>query len=234
MVVRRSAGVGVALLLAIVASCPAVGVPRRIFEGRRIFELLPEGEIQAGLIWLRRRGEGQRADAGWWQDSGLAERGLYVVIADQDAYRWDADRDRPWILHLQADLVARSGLPRSAWLLGGHGDGAQLAHRLLLALPDHWAGALLARSVDAGPLPERQPPERPRPIGVFANVNDPHVPVANLQRVCRRLPEHFPVTFCLAGQRDALGSELWELTATIAAAAGRPLRPPEDEAPAEE
>lgn len=184
-----------------------------------------DAEVTGALIWLHRRDEDPVTDLRWWHRSGLVDRGLAVLVPRYTKSSWDEQRDRFPILHLDQAAQRLLNLPPGRLLIGGHGDGAALAQRLIMGLPERYAGAVLARGLASGHWPEGRAGQRPV-LGIFANHNDPHLPLRSLEQAAGRIdPDRFAVLWARSDGEAELTPALWALTAEIAAAANLPLRP---------
>ena len=213
------------LLLLIPAGLPAATQEEQELAGRACRLSRPRDAAATGvLIWLHRRGEDPVTDFRWWHRSGLVDRGLAVVVPTYARTSWDEERDRFALLHLDQAVQRELGLPPGRVLIGGHGDGAALAQRLVMGLPERYAGGVLARGLASGNWPEGRAGVRPM-LGIFANRNDPHLPLRSLEAAAARIdPERFAVRWAHGDGEAEPTPALWALTVEVAAAGGIPMR----------
>jgi len=182
------------LLLVAVVGLGAVDVTFR--DRDVVFDVPEDGEVHAVLVWFHAAGAEVDVDAGWWHDRGLVERGLAIACPPERLRGW-SDQDRLFARRLCKQLRERFDLEPRHVVVGGIGDGAVFAQGLATTYQDALCGgALLVRSADGGQW--RAADDDPPMLALVANANDPHVPVASLRRVERRLAEDgYPTRFAV-------------------------------------
>ena len=215
-------------LVVLVWCCLGLSAVEVAFEGRQVvFDAPADGAASGVVVWFHDAASHVEVDAGWWHGHGFPARGLAVAVPP-GRLQWNPEVDSLFAARLVRELQRRLGLGPERTIIGGAGDGAAFAMHLATRYQGTLCtAALLVRGGASGRW--REAGDDPPLIGIYANANDPTVPIRSLRSIQQRLERGgYPVAFTSALAGSEWGPELDALVGTVCAERGIALAPAAD------